>query len=159
MKSRSDTVYFCFRTCRQPRLPSGFDNILFQSNSFIFYRAVYEGGLKSSYSDNDAMVKFDQMRFIYQQVSPAVHTLLPLVLQRLDSGSIEALILILEKSPQLQINYDFIIGPILLFSKVVFFRLGNINIQMVPSQENMDSDQPIQSRSDAQQPLQPQTCV
>ena len=37
-------------------------------------------------------------------VSPAVHTLLPSVLQRLDSGGIEALILILGKiNPQLQI--------------------------------------------------------
>ena len=36
-------------------------------------------------------------------VSPAVHTLLPSVLQRLESRGIEALILILGKSPQLQI--------------------------------------------------------
>ena len=30
---------------------------------------------------------------------------------------------------------------------------------MVPNQENMEGDQPVQSLSHAQQPLQPQTCV
>ena len=30
---------------------------------------------------------------------------------------------------------------------------------MVPNQENMEGDQPVQSHSHAQQPLQPQTCV
>ena len=30
---------------------------------------------------------------------------------------------------------------------------------MVPNQENMEDDQPVQSHSQAQQPLQPQTCV
>ena len=44
-------------------------------------------------------------------VSPAVHTLLPSALQRLDSGSIEALILILKNVPNCR--YD-LIGPILL---------------------------------------------
>ena len=37
--------------------------------------------------------------------------------------------------------------------------LGNKNGQMVPNQENMEGDQPVQSHSHAQQPLQPQTCV
>ena len=41
-------------------------------------------------------------------VFPAVYTLLPLVLQRLDSCGIEALILILEKV--LNCRYDVIIG-------------------------------------------------
>ena len=54
-------------------------------------------------------------------VSPAVHTLLPSVLQCLDSCGIEALILILEKL--LNCRYDLIIGPILLPSQV-FFMLG-----------------------------------
>ena len=30
---------------------------------------------------------------------------------------------------------------------------------MVPNQEDMDNDQPVQSYSHTQQPLQPQTCV
>ena len=30
---------------------------------------------------------------------------------------------------------------------------------MVSNQENMEGDQPVQSHSHAQQPLQPQTCV
>ena len=48
------------------------------------------------------MVEFDQMWFIFQLVSPAVHTLLPSVLQRLDSYGREVLILT-RKSPQPQI--------------------------------------------------------
>ena len=56
-------------------------------------------------------------------VSPAVHTLLPSVLQHLDSCGIEALILILEKV--LNCRYNLIIGPILLPSQVGFFILGN----------------------------------
>ena len=51
-------------------------------------------------------------------VSPAVHTFLPSVLQRVDSRCIEALILILEKV--LNCRYDLIIGPILLPSQVYF---------------------------------------
>ena len=49
------------------------------------------------------MIEFDQMWFIFNKVSPVVYTLLLFVLQRLDSSGIEALILIREKSPQLQI--------------------------------------------------------
>ena len=94
-------------------------------------------------------------------VSPAgaaVHTLLPLVLlQRLDSRGIEALILIFEKV--FNCRYDLIIGPILLPSQVFFSCCGTENIQMVPNQENMEGDQPFQSHSHAQQPLQPQTCA
>ena len=58
---------------------------------------------------------------------PAVHTLLPSVLQRLDSRDIEALILSLGKSHQL--HNDFIIGPLLLLSQTE-------NNQMVPNREN-----------------------
>ena len=84
-------------------------------------------------------------------VSLAVHTLLPSVLQRLDSRGTEALIPSLEKV--INCRYlDLIIGPILL--------VGEQKIsQMVPNQENMEGDQPVQSHSHAQQPLQPQTCV
>ena len=89
-------------------------------------------------------------------VSSAVHTLLPSVLQRLDSCGIEALILILEKV--LNCRYDLIIGSILLPSQV-FFHVGEQKIKMVPNQDNMEGDQPVQSHSHAQQPLQPQTCV
>ena len=51
-------------------------------------------------------------------VSPEVHTLLPSVLQRLNSCNIEAVILILKKV--LNCRYDVIVGPILLPSQVVF---------------------------------------
>ena len=51
-------------------------------------------------------------------VFPAVHTLLPSVLQCLDSCGIEALILILEKV--LNCRYDLMIGPTLLPSQVFF---------------------------------------
>ena len=63
------------------------------------------------------------------------------------------------KSPQLQIWYDLIISPILLPSQVCFHVGGKENCKMVPNQENMEGDQPIQSHSHAQQPLQPQICV
>ena len=94
---------------------------------------------------------------LFNIVSPAVHTLLPLVLQRLDSCGIEALLLILEKV--LNCRYDHIISPILLPSQVYFHFGGTENSQMVPNQENMEGCQPFQSHSHAQQPLQPQTCV
>ena len=94
-------------------------------------------------------------------VSPAVHALLPSVLQRLDSRGIEALILILEEEKQiLNCRYDLIIGPILLPSQVFFHvAWGTEDSQMVPNQENVEGDQPVQSHSHAEQPLQPQTCV
>ena len=40
-----------------------------------------------------------------------------------------------------------------------FFEGGTEKSWMVPNQENMEGDQPVQSHSHAQQPLQPQTCV
>ena len=81
---------------------------------------------------------------VFNIVSPAVHTLLPSVLQRLDSR-IEAFILSSKKSSAADI-YDLIIGPILL-PRQGFFHVGEQKIirwcQM----------------SHTQQPLQPQTCV
>ena len=77
--------------------------------------------------------------------------------QRLDSRGI-ALILILEKV--LNCRYDLIIGPLLLISQVIFVSCwGTENSQMVPNQENMEGDKPVQSYlySHAKQPLQPQT--
>ena len=64
----------------------------------------------------DAVFEFDQMWFVFQHP----HTS-SIVLQRLDSCGIEALILILEKV--LNCRYDFIIGPIQLPSQV-FFHVG-----------------------------------
>ena len=90
-------------------------------------------------------------------VSPVVHTLLPLVLQHLDSCGIEALILILKTV--INSIYDLIIGRILLSSHIFFSCWRTENSQMVPNQENMEGDQPVQSHSHAQQPLQQQTCV
>ena len=60
---------------------------------------TYEGGLKSSYADYDAMVEFHQMWFIFQHSLPcaAVHILFSIGVAALDSCDIEALILILEK--------------------------------------------------------------
>ena len=81
-------------------------------------------------------------------VSPAVRALLPSVLQCfLDSCGIGAVMLILKKV--LNCRYDLIIGPILLPSQV-FFHVGKQEIViMVPNQENMEGDLPVQ----------PQTCV
>ena len=44
-------------------------------------------------------------------------------------------------------------------AKCFFSCWGTENSQMVPTQENMEDDQPVQSHSQPQQPLQPQTCV
>ena len=65
--------------------------------------------------------------------SPAVHTLLPSVLQRLDSrGILDDLILIFEKV--LNCRCDLISGPILIPSQVFFFSCwGTENSQMVPT--------------------------
>ena len=92
-------------------------------------------------------------------VSPAVHTLLPSVLQCLDSRGIEALILILQKV--FNCRYDLIIGLISTPSQphVFFSCWGTGNCQVVTNQENMEGDQSVQSHSHVQQPLQPQTCV
>ena len=90
-------------------------------------------------------------------VSPAVHTLLPSVLQHLDSCGIEALILILKKA--FNCRYDLIIDLILLPSQVFFSCWGTEHSQMVLNQDNMEGNQPVQSHSHAQQPLQPHTFV
>ena len=61
-------------------------------------------------------------------VSPAGHTLLPLVLQCLDCCGIEALIVILKKVLNCSLHiYDIIIGPILL-PRQVFFHFGKQKI-------------------------------
>ena len=65
-------------------------------------------------------------------VFPAVHTLLPSVLQHLHSRGVEALILILEKV--LNCRYDLIIGPILLPSNM-FFHVGEQKIDGAKSGE------------------------
>ena len=71
---------------------------------------------------------------------------------------IEALILILEKV--LNCRYDLIIDLILLPSQVLFFSCwGTENSQMVPNQAIMESDQPVQIHSHAQQLLQPHNCT
>ena len=88
-------------------------------------------------------------------VPPAVHTLLPSVLQSLDSRGIEALILILEKSSIAY--YDLSSVRYCFPVKWGFFVLGTENSQMVPNQEDWELEQPVQSHSHAQQPLQPQT--
>ena len=75
------------------------------------------------------MVEFGQMSFTFHIVSPVVHTLLPSVLQGLDSRGTDALILILKK-----VNC---IGPILLPRQVGFFHVGE-------DQENMEGDQPVE---------------
>ena len=59
-------------------------------------------------------------------------------------------------------RYDHIIGLILLRipSQLFFFSCwGTENSHMVPNEENMKGDQPVQSHIHAQQPLQPQSCV
>ena len=87
---------------------------------------------------------------------PAVHTLLPLVLQHLDSCGIEVLIMILGKV--LNCRYDLIIGLTLLPSRV-FFHVGEqktvrwCQIRRIWMVSNQFKD------NHAQQPLQPQTCV
>ena len=73
----------------------------------------------------DVMIKLDQMWFIFNIVSPAVHTLLPVVLQCLDSHGIEAVILILKEV--FSCRYDLIIGPILFLSQV-FLHVGEQQI-------------------------------
>ena len=78
-------------------------------------------------------------------------------LQRLDSCGMKALILILKKVlnsrsiwPHHRSHTDS--------QPSVFFMLGTEN-SLVPNQEKMEGDQPVQSHSHAQQPLQPQTSV
>lgn len=95
----------------------------------------------------------------YNIVSPVIHTPLPLVLQCLDSHSVDTPILTLKKRPQQQIwlpHKSDTASHLLFF----FFMLGPENSQMVPNQDNMGKcNQPVQTHSCIQQPLQPQTCV
>ena len=60
---------------------------------------------------------------------------------------IEALILILVNVPNCR--YDLITGPILLPGQVFFSCWGTENSQMVPNQENMEGDQPVQATATA----------
>ena len=65
---------------------------------------------------------FRKCGLFFNIVSTAVHTLLPSLLQHLDSHSIEALVLILEKV--LNCRYDPIISLICFPAKCCFFRVG-----------------------------------
>ena len=96
------------------------------------------------------------MWLFFNIFSPAVRTLLPSLLQRLHSRGIEALILILKKVLNCRMilphRSDTASQP------SVFSCWGTEKSQMMPNQ-NVEGDQPVQSRSYAQQPWQPQTCV
>ena len=126
------------------------------ANWKIVKLSKYEGGLKRSYR-LDAMVEFDQMWFIFQHsLTCGPHSLLPSVLQRLNSRGIESLILILEKVLNCRICPHWSDTA----SQPSVFHVGEQKIvREVPNQKIMEGDQPVQSHSYAQQPLQPQTCV
>ena len=84
--------------------------------------------------------------------STPVYTLLPSVSQCLDSCG-KALILILEKV--LNCRQFMTISSVRCCSPAKwFFMLGNRNSHILPNQENMEGDQPVQSHSHAQQSLQ-----
>ena len=89
----------------------------------LFLLLSDEGVLKSSWSDYDAMVEFDEMWLISNIVSPAVHTS-SIGVAELGFCGIEALILILETI--LNWRYDLIIGPIPLLK--CFFHVMEQNI-------------------------------
>ena len=80
----------------------------------------------------------------------------------LHSRGLEALILILWKFVKCRSRrYDLIIGRILQLPTHFFFFFfcgGGGQKMNVPNQEKWEGDQPVQ-RHNAQQPLQPQTCV
>ena len=103
------------------------------------------------------MVDFDQMWFIFHHTLPSgPHT---------TSISVATFGFPWYRSSHpdprkkvLNCKYDLLIGQILLPSQVFFSCWGTENTEMVPNQ-NMEGDQPGQSHSQAQQPLQPQTCV
>ena len=92
------------------------------------------------------------MWFISQHRSPLRSTHFShRFLQRLDSSAIEGLVLIQERV--LNCRYHLIVGPIIASQSSVFSWWGTDNSQMMPTQ-NMEGDQPVQSHSHAQQPLQ-----
>ena len=97
------------------------------------------------------------MWFIFQHsLTCGPHSLLPSVLQRLNSRGIESLILILEKVLNCRICPHWSDTA----SQPSVFHVGEQKIvREVPNQKIMEDDQPVQSHSYAQQPLQPQTCV
>ena len=110
-----------------------------------FMLHTYEGGLILVHRQTMMQwLNLTKCGLFFNIASPAVHTLLPSVLQCLDSGGIEALILILEKV--LNCRYDFIICLILLLSQV-FFYVGEQKIVRWCQIRRI------------WQPLQPQTCV
>lgn len=86
-------------------------------------------------------LKLTKCVLFFNIVSSAVHTLLPLALQHLDSHGTEVCFLTLKKMSS--IRYYFIITPIPLHSQVFLSCCGTENSQMVPNQENVESDQPV----------------
>ena len=98
---------------------------------------------------------------IFNIFSPAVHTFLSSVLQRLDPRGIEALTLILEEERKSS-TADMLSSSVRYFfpaKRCCFFSSwGTDNCQMVPNQENMYGNQPVQNHSHAQQPLKPLVC-
>ena len=89
-------------------------------------------------------------------VSPAVHILLPSVVQHLDSCGIESLILILKKV--LNCRYDLIIESDTASQRSVFSCWLTEN-RCAKIRRIWRVIKPVQSHSHAQQQLQPQTCV
>ena len=80
---------------------------------------------------------------LFFNIFPAVHTLLLSVLQRL-TGVTAALILNLKtKKKSFFLNYS---------------KWGTANSLIVPNQENIEGDRPVQRHSNGQQPLQPLVC-
>ena len=99
--------------------------ILYITSSHTF---CYKGGLQWS--------NLTKCGLFFNIVSPAVHTFFLSVLQRLDSCSVEALILNLE-------NVIFIHWSDTTSQPIVFPCWGTENMQMVPNQENIEGDQPV----------------
>ena len=81
-----------------------------------------------------------------------VHTLLPSVLQHLDSRGIEALILILKKILNCRM-WPHHWSNTASQPSGFFLCWGTENSQIVPNQESMGGDQPVQSHIHSQQPL------
>ena len=105
------------------------------------------------------MIEFDQMWFIFQFILPCGRHNLSSVFQRLDSCSIEALIVILEKKPQS--SADMTSSSVrYCFPAKCFFHVEEQKIVRFPqNKENVEGDQPVQTQSFTEHPLQPQTCV
>ena len=113
---------------------------------------VKEKGAGNSWI-NDVWSNFINAFFLNQHSLRSTH--FPSVLQRLDSRGIEDLIMILEKVIKCKYHHRSDNAS----QQSVFSCWGTENISLVPNQENMEGDQPVQSHSHPQQPLQPQTSV